>query len=466
MSPLKSLVAGLAIFSAATAVQAQVSATATIVRITGSTAYRGATHTAIRNVFDTAPSPVVYGYTGSSLSSASQAIFSGKISGNDVIVETGWSGSVGGVQTVAGGLPVNFLADTLADGSSLTTGGTASLATGTNSKVPDVAMSDTFQNSTPFTSPTLVSTKVGVVPFKWVVSRGLTPVVMNVDTTSGSNVATVADTSSLSAGMTISGNTNIVAATTGIKIGAIINATTFTIVKNTDGTNQNASTTAAGVATTFVAPSPITNITPQLAQVLYQNGSCELALFTGNSADIGKKVWSIGRDPDSGTRLTAFAEAGVGVNSTVVQYQPTVSGGAVVSQVPYPSATINGILIATGNNGYASGGTLAGVMGNSTSAINGYYVTYLSTGDATTAINAGAKEISYNGVPYSLTAVQQGLYTFWSYEHLMYQSSILPAKKSVADAIANRIITTDGTILLSTMKVVRQSDGGNVTQNY
>lgn len=351
--------------------------------ITGSTAYRGATHTAIRNIFDTTPTPVSYAYAGTSFTSAGKAIFVGKVAGNDVIIKTSWSGSVGGVQTVSQGLTVDFLTDA----TTVSPAGTTGAATGGDLQVPDVAMSDTFQAATPFKSPVLTFTTVGVVPFKWVASKD--------------------------AALSI----------------PLLN-----------------------------------NITPQLAQVLFQNGELKLNAFTGVPTDSAYKVYAIGRDPDSGTRLTAFAESGVGVDATVLQYQPTASGGAVSSQVPWPATTVNGIGFSTGNAGYGSGGTLAGVMGNTSLAgIGGVYVTYLSTGDAGTAITAGAKEIAYNGVTYSATALAEGQYTFWSYEHLMYKSSLSGVKLSTATALANQLINTDATVKLSTMHVSRLSDGGNVT---
>ncbi|QIF05762.1 hypothetical protein [Roseimicrobium sp. ORNL1] len=83
--------------------------------------------------------------------------------------------------------------------------------------------------------------------------------------------------------------------------------------------------------------SPITNVTPQLAQYLYIVGTMPLALFTGNSADEGKGVVACGRDNGSGTRITTMAETGVGAFSSLVQYTPTLTGANVA---------INGVNIA------------------------------------------------------------------------------------------------------------------------
>jgi hypothetical protein len=453
----KALLTGLAVLSFSAAAHAQ-----TVVRLTGSTAFRSATHNAIRNIL---ASGHTYGYTGTSLGSAGQAIFTGTVSGNPVIIKTAWSGSVGGTQTVSQSIAIPFLPNSTTQSTGGTSGATtATSGNGGDVSIPDIGMADTYQNATPFTSPSLVDVLVGIQPFKWMVSRGLSQVALSVDTVNGSNVYSTASTASLAVGMTVTG-TNIPTAS---KIGAILSGTQFTLVDANVGVsaNKNAATTATGNAAVAVAAAPVNNLTPQLAQALFANGKLPLALFTGNAADETSFVWATGRDPDSGTRLTAFAESGVGVNSTVVQYQPTISSGAVTSHVPWPQTVVNGITFSTGNGGYSSGGTLASTLASTTSAINGYYISYVSTGDAATAINGGAKELSYNGIYYSLSGVQEGSYPFWCYEHVTYRSSLTGVGLTVATNLANQIINTDSPILLSTMKVGRSQDGGLITPNY
>jgi hypothetical protein len=98
--------------------------------------------------------------------------------------------------------------------------------------------------------------------------------------------------------------------------------------------------------------------------------------------------------------------------------------------------------------------------------LNGYYVSYMGLSDATSAITGGAKELTYNGVLYSLDNVKNGLYTFWCYEHLMYKNTLAGVKKTVADTLATQIETVDAPIKLNEMRVGRQADGGLVTQNF
>ncbi len=76
-------------------------------------------------------------------------------------------------------------------------------------------------------------------------------------------------------------------------------------------------------------PAGLTNMTAQLARDLYGSGKAALALWTGLSTDHGTKIYAVGRDFDSGTRLTTFAETGVGAKAVVKQYFPEDGSGNV-----------------------------------------------------------------------------------------------------------------------------------------
>lgn len=475
MNPFKSVIAGIAIFSTAITAFAEPSTDATIIRITGSTAFRAAAHSAIFALFD---SPPKAGYVGSGLSGSSRSFFYGVSHGNPLIVTTSWAGSVGGVQVVAGNIAVPFLPDTLADSNSpdpaLTafagpgaTGGqsyNANLAT--NMKVPDVAMSDTAQSATPFKAPLLYDKKVGVVGFKWLTNRGVN-VVTKTATITASNppVLTLADVTGLSVGMTVS-SANL--PTTLRKIASIDSLTQVTL------TGDASSVTAGSASVTFATVSPITNINSQVAQSLYKSTfPSKLSQFTGNSADSSILVYALGRDPDSGTRLTAFAETGIGVDATVTQWKPTVASGKISALVPYPEQTLNGIKYDVGNSGEASGGTLGGFCANTSEALNAYVIAYVGASDATTPVAQGAKELTYNGVAYSTAAIAEGLYTFWCYEHVLYPTtwnsaasgSLEKKKKDIADEYANLIEATYAPIKLSEMNCTRAADGAPVFHN-
>jgi hypothetical protein len=386
----------------------------TVIRLTGSTAYRANVHNAITHILS---SGFTYAYSGASLGGSQYAIFHGTVGADSVTIKTSWSGSEGGLQTVSHQDNVLFYNDSVAG----TTGGTPNVGTpsGGNSatEVPDVAMSDTFQSSSAFFGlfrgqlyPTLSespNSPVGVVPFKFVVAK----------------------------------------------------------------------TSAGG------PPAGLTNISFQLARTLFSTGQMALSMFTGNNADETFTVFATGRDPDSGTRLTATSETGLGATATVKQYQPqnagggviTTSGGTIDHFSPWPASVVNGIPVSTFNGGYASGGQLAAAMGNNTPA-GTTVITYLGTNDAnSTAIPAGAVELSYNGVTLggtsatdynTVTALTEGKYSFWGYEHLYYRNGTGGVVKTVADTVANQLKTTDAVVLLGNMKVSRTTDGAKITQNF
>jgi hypothetical protein len=397
MKAPKILWAGLLAFSLTGVANAQ-----TVIHLTGSTAFRAGVHQAISDIL--APGFSV-GYSGSTLAGASQAIFTGTTTNGSipVIIKTSWSGSLGGIQTVSEQLTIStWLTNT-------TPSGPNAPAVYDPPAVPDACMSDGFQASSPFTTPTLLDHIVGVVPFKWVRNNG--------------------------------------------------------------------------------APATLSNITPQLAVALYTGtGSLPLALFTGLNSDEGTNVYALGRNADSGTRLNAFAETGVGVLNIVHQYYPlngsTIikSGGTlqVTGQELVPQDTVNGIVYPVGDSGYNGGGDLAAAVKSTGSAtavgVKGFYVAYLGLSDAYTADNGGAADLMYNGVPYSATAVEEGQYTFWGYEHLMYRQNYSGNQKTVTDQVANMILNQDAAvipsgsvapgILLGSMHVQRFTDGGPISNNY
>jgi hypothetical protein len=396
MKAPKILLASLLALSVADVARAQ-----TVVHITGSTAFRSAVHTAITQILQPG---FTYGYSGTSFTGASQAIFTGIAYTNsiNVIIKTSWSGSLAGIETVSQAVP-STVGTFLSNSTPQSTSGTPSAPAVYDAPlIPEVCMSDGFQATSQYPSPVLQAQTVGAVTFKFLRNAG--------------------------------------------------------------------------------APTSLTNMTPLLAQALWINGSLPLSLFTGNSNDVGTTVYAIGRDPDSGTRKTAFLETGVqtfvsALTPTIVlQYQPTnASGlvnkanpGAILGQAPWPAETVDNISFVTGDAGYSSGGDLAWAMRATSPYI---YVTYLGLSDSATA-EAGsppAVELTYNGIPYSDAAVQNGQYTYWTYEQLDYLPTYGTTDvngKAVADSLAGQITATNAAVvgeLLSTMHVTREQEGGPVT---
>jgi hypothetical protein len=429
MKTLKTLTAGLLALAMASA------ASAVTLHITGSTAFRGATMTAVEHLMiagGTSYKATFYSGDGSaSLNGANIAILTGTISGTAVTVKAHWTGSTGGIQSVVQGIAdSNWLADATLTGGNLTsiTGAAAtipSLSGNTDAaSVAEVTMEDSHQASTGFTAIPLTETRVGVIVFEWVINNG--------------------------------------------------------------------------------APATVTNITPNQVQSLV-SGVTFLSQFTGDSADSATAVYALGRNFDSGTRLSELAETGVGVFGSVQQVLATISGtvgvtGSISALSLYPAETVLGIPFEAGQSGYSSGGTVGKIMatpGSNAGTVAGdqgpgWLIAYLGRNDATAAVNHltggnatnTAHRLTFNGVAdwtggtstisggegaaVNNTPVTEGLYSAWEYEFLAYPASIASPQKTVADAIANQIITTDASasgVALSAMHVSKPLEGGVITHN-
>ena len=380
----------------------------TVIHIAGSSAFRATAHAAIESILNTG---FTGAYTGTSLNTAGQAIFSGStITGNiPVLIKTSWSGSGDGLAVLTKNFVVPDSAIGVAGGwlenSQLPASGVVGGASSTTIDTPvraDVTFSDSFQSSTLYTTPVLVGANgytagvVAVVPFEWVVG------------------------------------------------------------------NYAPGTPPAG----------LTNITDELAQCVLLS-IATLSQFTGNPGDAGTPVQVYGLDAGSTGRPEALAECGFGVLKAPVQYKATISGGTVTSIDPWPGQFTDGISYPEGHEGYVSEGgvsTALNTPGMLTAAdYPGVMLGYLGISDALNVTNGTI--LTYDGVPCSNTAVQQGAYPVWSYEHIYYRSSYgttSPNGKTVADQIAAQIHnvaadTNVSGILVGTMAVGRGDEGSTIT---
>lgn len=370
----------------------------------------------------TATTALTTGTSDIKSASANQWLIPNGVSaGVDLEIDASFTGSTAGYESVASGtITQKFIAHNTG-----TTGSPAVGQTAGTAYQPQFTLSDTFQSSTPFsgtqtfyagpsstlpftaTYATLTNTKVGIEPYKFVASPGAA---------------------------------------------------------------------AAG----------LTNITTAQAQALFKNGQLPLAFFTGNSADEGTWVYGLTRDGGSGARLVVQAEIGLGVKSTLRTYQPTITGGTVDSSgnrvngvdsadafdsvplAPAEKVPSTGIWAVAGNSGYAKFGTPSDQLGlllaiTSTPPAGALFVTYLNVPDGTEAKNAGAQELTYNGVAYSLAAVQEGNYSYWSYEGLQAPSTLSGPALTVANGLISGWVSTAP---LSGVNVTRTVDGGILTGLY
>jgi len=216
--------------------------------------------------------------------------------------------------------------------------------------------------------------------------------------------------------------------------------------------------------------------------------------ISGNTNHATVKLFATGRNIDSGTRVIALATLKGGIADQLTQWRVTASGGVATAMVKHPATTINGIATSLGEGGEASGGTVAGYMTNTVSptvSVTGtsrgsqtnYLVGYVSVADITSARRtAGLVPLMFNGVEgrchdnasfttldAGYTNIITGKYPWWGYEFVTYDNAVASANaKAFANNFINLIKSFDSTnsiiapnIKLSDMKVQRTADGGN-----
>jgi hypothetical protein len=268
-----------------------------------------------------------------------------------------------------------------------------------------------------------------------------------------------------------------------------------------DGASYNTlvDTLVGVVPFTYIASKncPYTDINTSIIDDMLAKGYVQGNLFTGNISDTNVKCWMMGRNPDSGTRVTTLAVNKFGVQNPVLQFSATASGGTVTALAKSSSGTINGINIGAGNNGESSGGTLCGYLTNvlsgsvsvpigfSRGSSANYIIAYAGISDAAGKYASGLQYLTYNGVKprcygtATLTVLDEGFtniisgkYPFWGYEHVMYDNTGGSASAStvaVVGALTNTIIPLSSTssilapnISLADMLVKRTQDGGAI----
>ncbi len=376
------------------------------IRITGSTAFRAATVTAVQNILQPG---YTYGYNGTSATGANQSIFVGttKIGSLPVVIKCSWGGSVGGVQTIAQQSPAVTLPTWLSESlNTLTAAGTPNLNSGNIYDSPagaDVAMSDSFQSTTQFAGTgynALVSTVVGVVPFVWTKGASADPAVQaSLDKLT--NMTPLAARLILAAGAPLSmltGNS------------ADANIYTYPMGRDEDSGTRVVEFAESGFGV-FGSP------------VQYQ------PTITGGEI----------------TAIAPWPAATVLGFSYPAGHSGFASGGTLATNLNTPVA-------AAARDAFKSKFAL---------------VAFFGVNDAT-RVNSGKNNLTYNGVAYSPEAVREGLYTCWGYEHLMYRNTLSGNAKTVADQLATQIRTADATVsgvLLSTMNVSRSTEGAVIIHN-
>lgn len=249
----------------------------------------------------------------------------------------------------------------------------------------------------------------------------------------------------------------------------------------------------------FTNDFPERNMTYFNAFQAFKTGYLSGNAISGDPADSGISIFTVGRNVDSGTRVIALANLNYGVSRDVIQWQAFASNGLVTNLVYHPAKTLNGITTAAGGGGESSGGTVGNYMTNVISpdaSLNGeagllassptnYLIGYVSVADISSARrNNGLTPLKYNGVEgrcydnasfttldAGYTNIITGKYPYWGYEFVTYNNSLASVN---AKALANNLVTTirgfastnsiiAPNIKLSDMQVERAADGDIIT---
>ena len=435
MKSLKTLSLGLLAAASLTGVASAQTATATYVHLVGSTAFRAPATAAIIDYLSNSGTVTVRAaYSGGSLLAAGSAILANGTLGSGgtatVVVETYFTGSLAGVVDLVVGNNTGAYIDptilttaqisSINSGSATTSpfgGGTSITPASTVTAAPDIAMSDSFKGTiqSELGTATLTSPITG--------KNGTFSTIQQLAAATGGNNV-------------VDGGTSGNAADAGF-----VGIVPFEWVAGNG------------------APTSITSISQQTARGLIQNGFVPQSYLTGVITDTANYYYLIGRNEDSGTRIGALSESQFGVTGNPKQY--TLSGTSAALFPVTPLNTEPQIVWNTlGHSGYASGGNVAtaiDIPGGSITFAAGskapensgssYFIGYLGVTDAVGAITGGGHALAYGGVPFSVAAVQDGQYTFWTYEHSYHLSSLTGTALTAANAIADNIYIRDADIL-------------------
>ena len=191
-------------------------------------------------------------------------------------------------------------------------------------------------------------------------------------------------------------------------------------------------------ATPDQAWTDLTNITLQEGNIVLANGDIEDAsVITGIPADQSDGVAFIGRNFGSGTRVNLENNAlQTPILAKVDQWTYDGNGSGNLNLL-YPAGTPGTLtwpgnaasgqqLVDIGDDGYDSGKYVGYSLDVDGTGCGSVLLGYLGMSDAKNAAGAGlpagghaATYIKYNGVYESDTAVEQGSYAYWGYEHVV-----------------------------------------------
>lgn len=489
--------------------------------ITGSTAFRSGTVTAIKNIM-TFGGGQGYAFTGSSFTGANQHVFVGSVTGitGTVTVKTSWNGAVAGVKALNNNTTANYLVYPATTGTAytLSASGTGSVNANnvTESSTADIAMFDNLQSSTKYTGTSLTQTKVGIIPFAWVASpsapaglTNMTPQLARNLFSTGYSSAALFTNNPADADDQV-GGTRIYAAGRDPLSGTRLVTFAESSIGIFTAVAQYQPATIARSAVNGISGNTITDIelTAADAAVDAPNDGENGYSSGGNLADLARYTTASVTDQNSGFNgkvafVTYLGESDAnravngtgssvtGGNAKYLSYNGVsafgglaksfaectiTSGSAVVS---FPATTVNGTPTAQSTTGLQAGQLIR--------SNNFPGDTIIVSVDSATQITLSKNATSSNGTTsgqpngalstsvINPASIWNGSYTFWGYEYIAWRQSLAGDKLIFGGKLRDQIINVDyfaaGLSILPSssggkMRVQRGTDGGTVSQNY
>ena len=439
------------------------------VDITGATAFRTATLTAIKAKYVASGAAFKFAHDqatsgGTVYTGATRAIFIGTFPGvtGTTTIRCCFSGSVEGIRALTLGTPdpaITYYQSSLLDATTAVIGGAELPAQGTTGAAhadSEIAFSDVSKASTPYSSYTLqpASPACGVVVFTMLTNEG----------------STITNVTSQQWRALMSGGFQVKSMFTGNAAdnGNFVFAT---------GRNDGSGTRTTYLAETGYGVASLVNQYVTVASSSTELKAIQLVPAGGVTADA---------DPGTaGVQLSADMLAFNSANPTTQIVQSSGNKSIVWGQD------------VDGNGGYSSGSTLRTDMGKTGASVTVFdptgadsfggpvpveLVTFLSIGDAANARGNGAVFCAFNGVKLdgiaasgsSLTVadkakVAEGAYTAWGFQQMYQRNAITPAQTltdttAVYNGIKGAIPANLGSagMTLAEMHVGRPADGGTV----
>jgi hypothetical protein len=240
-------------------------------------------------------------------------------------------------------------------------------------------------------------------------------------------------------------------------------------------------------------PASLSNVGAWSLQALLGLGNIPVSQFTGTSGDATNMVYLTGRNDQSGTRNAALTDSFYGPAVPVIQYNYTNapgvygykyfgagdgfgdgfdSGGSVKAAL-IAARPANYVFVDASNPhndqsylmGYISVTDALNVSGLSLPAGSNTIATVTSAGVPT------GQWLSYNGVQWSEPAIEEGAYTYFTYEHLDYKPTAPAAVVTFAGALKAEQINqagssvVPGTMPLTVMNIQHRFDGTVIAHN-